>query len=258
MISFVVVEYNSVEEVRGCLSSVLSGGFKERDCEVVVSSNSCYGSDYQAELASSMPEVRWVFNEKNGGFAYAMNRGLAAAKGDVLVIMNPDCKIIGGVKDMAAYLLQNESVGAIGPRVIGHDGIVQDTARRYVTLQRFVRRQMVRVFTSREAVSEYDCSKLQCVDWLAGAFIMLKRSVYEQIGGLDEEYFMYSEDVDWCTRIRAAGYNVVYYPEAEVEYSGTRRARTDKKYAKIFLKSLLRLWRKFGCLSDRSARKCRR
>ena len=78
------------------------------------------------------------------------------------------------------------------------------------------------------------------------SFMMMPRQAYEVVKGLDEYYFLYCEDMDFCKRIQLEGFSVVYYPESEIEYEGTRSARRSLKYACIFFKSLLRYWTKFG------------
>ena len=84
------------------------------------------------------------------------------------------------------------------------------------------------------------------VDWGIGAFMMMPRKAYEAVQGLDDGYFLYCEDMDICKRMQLNGYSVIYYPNAEIVYEGTRSARKSKKYARIFLQSLFRYWGKFG------------
>jgi len=86
------------------------------------------------------------------------------------------------------------------------------------------------------------------MDWVCGAFMMMSRTSYTFAKGLDDGYFLYCEDMDLCKRMWLGGYKVIYYPMAEIEYEGTRSARYSLKYALVFLKSLLRYWRKFGCI----------
>ena len=244
MISIVVIEYNAIDEIIQCVKEVKEY-CKDVEYELIVSSNSCYSSERQAELRKTIPDVKWSFNEKNGGFAYGMNRGLKIAKGDYLVIMNPDVEVKGSLTVLIDFLNRHKKVGAIGPQIVGRDGAIQDSCRSFVTPWRFVKRQIRRTMTGAVSVHEgYDYSKTQTVDWVIGAFIMVRREVYEQVGGLDEAFFMYAEDIDWCTRIWQAGYEVVYCPGLKVVYEGSRSARKNKKYARIFLSSHVKYWRK--------------
>ena len=245
-ISIVIVEYNSLGELQRCTES-LKKGFTY-NVELIVSSNSCYPQEKQQEILSQFPQFKWSFNQKNGGFAYAMNQGLKLATGDYLIIANPDCVFLEKLDSMVEFLQQHPEVGAIAPQIIDENGIVQDSCRHYVSVQSFVLRQIRRVLTRKEVLPNplVDYSKVQTVDWIIGAFIMVSRAVYEKTSGLCDEYFMYSEDMDWCTRIRIAGWEVVYFPNVQIQYKGTRSARKNTRSAKVFLKSALIYWRKFG------------
>ena len=215
--------------------------------EVWVSSNSCYDIQQQKDIDQSDETVHWIFNERNGGFAYAMNKGLQRAKGDYLIIMNSDCTMNGGMDTMINLLQCHPEVGAIAPQMRDEYGNIQDTARPYVSLSRYLVRQVRRVLGHCESVlDQMDYSRVQTVDWLIGAFIMVTREAYNRTGGLDENLFMYAEDLDWCTRIRQHGLEIVYDPRVVVTYKGTRRARGNWKYARIFIRSHVNYWRKFG------------
>lgn len=247
MISIVVIEYNSLHDIDKCIAAI-----KQRctgiEYEIIVSSNSCYSKERQDEILRAVPDVRWCFNKKNGGFGYGMNQGLKIASGDCLVVMNPDVVLRGNIMDLADFLQSHKKVGAIAPQILGHDGTVQDSCRRFVTPWRFFVRQLRRKLTGNELVKneKIDYSRIQTADWVSGAFIMVKKEVYENVGGFDDGFFMYYEDVDWCTRIWKAGYQVVYYPKVQIEYEGSRSARKNKKYAKIFIQSQMRYWKKTG------------
>lgn len=246
MLSIVIVEFHSIDDISLCINSIRSQ--TNLPIEIIVSSNSQYSTRKQEEILNEFPLCKWSFNEKNGGFAYAMNKGLAIASGDYLVIMNPDCKIQYGIDKMIAFLHNHPEIGAIGPRIQDKNGLLQDTCRCYVSFSSFISRQIKRMITHKESIlnTSFNYNKIQTVDWIIGAFIMISRKAYELTKGLSEEYFMYAEDLDWCTRIRKSGLEIVYYPKALVEYKGTRSARKSKKYATIFLKSHLTYWRKFG------------
>lgn len=224
--------------------------------EILVSSNSCYDEQERREIKKLGGSVHWIFNARNGGFAYAMNEGLKVATGDYLVIMNSDCLLTSDLQCMIDFLRRHPEVGAIAPQMRDAEGNIQDTARPYVSLSRFFVRQLKRLRGHRESVLDnMDYSRVQTVDWLIGAFIMVSRKAYELTGGLDDQLFMYAEDLDWCTRIRQQGLEVVYYPKVVVTYKGTRRARVQWKYARIFIQSHLAYWRKFGFFSGYPLRK---
>ncbi len=245
-LSFVIVEYFSEDEVKKCLNSIACN--LHIPFEIIVSSNSCYDKAKQHRLLDCDKRVRWIFNDRNGGFAYAMNRGLKEAKGNYLIIMNPDCTIDSDLGEMVIFLQNHPDVGAVAPMIHDYAGSVQDTARPYVSLPRFLSRQFRRIIFHKESVldTSMDYTKIQTVDWVIGAFIMVTRKAYEMTGGLDDSFFMYAEDLDWCTRIRQKGLEIVYYPHCQITYKGTRRARKNKKYARIFLHSHFLYWKKTG------------
>jgi len=247
MISLIVIEYNSVDEIQKCVNYV-EKCCGDIDYELIVSSNSQYPESKQLQLQKDFPSVIWSFNDRNGGFAYGMNQGLAIAKGDHLVVMNPDVQLKDSIAPLSDFLSNHIDVGAVAPQIVGYDGEIQDSCRKFVTPLRFFVRQLRRLLTNKIAIrnNDFDYNRIQTVDSVIGAFIMVKRQVFEKVGNLDESYFLYAEDIDWCTRIWQSGYQVVYNPTVQIVYEGSRRARTTLKYAKIFMKSHFFYWKKFG------------
>lgn len=245
-ISIVIVEYNSLDELQQFAESLQVG--ETYEVELIASSNSCYPKERCEVIQSQFSQFKWSFNEKNGGFAYAMNQGLKLATGDYLIIANPDCVFIDKLDEMVVFHQQHPEVGAIAPQIVDENNLLQDTCRHYVSVQSFIWRNIKRIFTRKEVILDFgvDYSQIQTVDWVIGAFIMVSRAVFEKTGGLSDDYFMYAEDMDWCTRIRLAGWEVVYFPKVKIQYKGTRSARKNSGSAKIFLDSLKTYWKKFG------------
>lgn len=245
-LSVVIVEYNRIEETLECIASLKQ--YVTVPFEVIVSSNSCYDQQKKSQIDLTNEQVRWIFNDFNGGFAYAMNEGLKVAKGKYMIIMNSDCLLTSDLKDMISFMDKHPQIGAIAPQMRDADGNIQDTARPYVSVPRYIWRQTRRILGHKVTILDrkMDYSKTQTVDWLIGAFIMVTRKAYEATEGLDNRFFMYAEDLDWCTRIRQKGLEVVYFPETTIIFKGTRRARYSKKYARIFIQSHFIFWRKFG------------
>lgn len=247
IISFVIIEFHSTEDINACITSIKTR-CENVPYEIIVSSNSCYPLETRSKLEHDFPEIRWSFNNKNGGFAYAMNQGLKIAHGEYMTIINPDVRIKNGLDSMIEFMQSHPSIGAIAPLIVNEQGMIQDSARPYVSVQRYVWRCFKRIISHKSSVLDknMDYTQVQTVDWVIGAFIMVRKEVYEKTKGLDEYYFMYAEDLDWCTRIRTFGYEVVYFPLSKVEYEGSRSARHSPKYAKIFFKSHIYYWNKYG------------
>lgn len=242
ILSFIIIEYHSFDDIVECIATIRSS--TSLSYEVIVSSNSCYLLEVQERILKKMEHVKWVFNSKNGGFAYAMNRGIEKAVGDFLVIMNPDVRIKYGIEYMFDFLYFNEQVGIVSPKIVNSLGEVQDSFRKFLTPSNFILRQLRRIFYRRNEV--ITMTKLENVDWVIGAFMMISKKAYEAVCGMDEKYFLYCEDMDLCKKIHDKGYKVIYYPDAVVVYEGTRSARKSLKYACIFLSSLLHYRSKFG------------
>lgn len=255
-ISIVIIEYNSLNNIKDCVDKILSK-CKSVKYEIIVSSNSCYDKQIQLEILKNFSNCKWVFNPKNGGFAYGMNQGLSIATGRYLAISNPDTILKTDLNEMLDFMNRHEEIGAIAPQIVDNQGVIQDSCRPYVSFYSYVARQFKRIFTRQSLIYEknFDYNKIQTVDWVIGAFIMVRKEVYIRTNGLDEKYFMYNEDLDWCTRIRSIGYEIVYFPPTIVEYKGSRAARSSLKYAAIFLKSITKFWLNFGFFKGYPPRK---
>ena len=243
MLSLIAIEYHSLPDIKYFVESIEA--CVSEDYEIIVSSNSLYSNSDQDRIRAEFNQIKWKFNSKNGGFAYGMDEGLKIAKGDILVVMNPDVKIKSSLVPIKEYLTMNPKVGIIGPKIVDKDGIIQDSFRRFVTPWGFLLRQLGWI-KDKGKLHVKDLKEPVHGDWVIGAFMMCRRDFYEKVGGLSEDYFMYCEDMDWCKRAHLAGYNVTYFPETVIQYKGTRAARRSWKYAKIHINSLLTYWRKYG------------
>lgn len=243
MVSIVVLEYHSLDEIGKFLHSLKH--LVEKGVEVIVSSNSRYGKDEQERILANSSQMRWLFNERNGGFAYGMNEGLQSAKGDYLIVANPDVTLLSTIEPMVLYLHEHPEVGIIAPKIVDEEGVIQDSFRHFVTPWGFLMRQLGWM-KDKGKLHVKDFKEPIHGDWVIGAFMMCRRDFYEKVGGLSDDYFMYCEDMDWCKRAHLAGYDVVYFPDTVIQYKGTRAARHSWKYAKIHIKSLLTYWKKFG------------
>lgn len=245
MLSIVIIEYHSLSDISSFLKSI--DNISDGNVELIVSSNSQYNKEDQNNIVASYQnsKTRWTFNDRNGGFAYGMNEGLKVAKGDILVIMNPDVKLVSTLTPMINYLQSHPEVGIVAPKIVDENGTIQDSLRHYITPWGFIMRHLGGILHKRK-LNVKDFNEPVSVDWVIGAFMMCRRDFYEKVGGLSEDYFMYCEDMDWCKRAHLAGYDVIYYPETVIEYKGTRAARRSWKYTKIFIKSLLTYWQKYG------------
>lgn len=225
-LSVVIVSWNVEGLLRKCLRSVqyeLDRATRTLSAEVFVVDNA--SSDGTTSMvAAEFPEVTLIVNESNVGFTRANNQALRLARGQHVCLLNPDCEVLpGSLVDMVDYMYEHPDVGAVGPQLLFPDGSLQSSRRRFPTLRTGLVESTIlqRYFPRSRVVRDYYCDDLPTdqaheVDWLVGACLMVRREALDQVGLLDEGYFMYSEELDWCFRAKRAGWKVVYLPQAKV------------------------------------------
>lgn len=238
-ISVVLLEYHSINEIKLAVETIRK---YDKECEIIVSSNSLYNRNEQSKVIETVPDVKWVFNKINGGFGYGMTMGANVAKGEYIVFLNSDVLLKTGFDSMVNFLEKNKNVGMIGPELVDGNGVVQDSYRKFVTPWNFILRHVKRLI---HVEKDQKRVKPIVVDWVIGAFMFTKKVYFDMVGGFDyKTYFMYQEDMDLCYELKLKGLETVYYPLVSAQYVGTRAARKKLKYTKIFLKSLFRYWKK--------------
>ncbi len=232
-ISIVIVSYNGREHLRRCLASLLAHPPAAEREVIVVDNDSADGSADM--VASDFPGVRLLRMRRNLGFAAGANRGIKEATGEAIVLLNPDSEIeTDPFAPLLAYLREHDDVGIVAPRLLNPDGSLQLSCRRFPTFSvaLFNRYSLLtRLFPhnrySRQyLLNDWQHDSVSEVDWVSGACLMVRRSLLERIGLLDEGYFMYIEDVDLCQRLHRAGAKIVYYPAVSVVHHIGQSSRT--------------------------------
>jgi GT2 family glycosyltransferase len=252
----VILSWNVRDLLRQCLESVASGcplsaNHPPLTTEIIVVDNA--SSDGSVEMVrAEFPAVRLIANQTNRGYTGGNNDGIAAATGRYVMILNPDTRVLNdALAAMVAYADAHPDVGVVGPQLLNPDGSVQSSRRRFPTLmtglfestwlQPLAPRDVLR----RYYVLDQPDDAIQEVDWLFGACFLVRRTVIQQVGALDEDFFMYSEEMDWCYRIRQAGWKVVYLPEAQViHYGGKSSDQVAAQRHIYFQTSKVRYFRK--------------
>lgn len=222
LLSIVILNYKSAGLLRQCLKSidVLRLPFEH---EVIVVDNASH--DGCAEMVKKLfPSVHCIQSEKNLGYAGGNNLGLRAATGEYILVINPDILMLttnlGGMID---YLRAHPEIGILGPKLINPDGSLQYSCYRFPGFfMPFYRRTFIGTLPGfRQRVGDYlmqdwDHQHTRPVDWILGGCFLMPRSALQKIGYLDERFFMYFDDIDYCRRAWESGFQVVYYAESEV------------------------------------------
>jgi GT2 family glycosyltransferase len=254
-LSTIVVNWNGGEtllESLARLQRALDGAAHE---VVLVDNASADGS--AREAARRFPQWRTLFNDRNVGFGAANNQAFAHAQGRYVLILNPDVHLDrSALHTLVDFMESRPQVGACGPKVLESDGrtISPWCARRdpgpldvffeYVFLYRLFPRH--RIF-ARYVMGAWDHADSRSVDALSGACLLVRREVVEQVGGFDERFFMYGEDLDLCRRIRRSGWEVCFVADAVVRHEGARSTRqVSDRGARWAVESHVQYFRKWG------------
>lgn len=250
-LSIIIVNWNVCELLRACLQSIVQGrGMLDLEVIVVDSASS---DDSVVMVQQEFPWVRLIPCVENVGFPRGNNVGMAAANGRFLYLLNPDTEIVDtALEVMVRYLVQHPDVGAVGSQLLHPDGTVQSSRRRFPTLwvglfestwlQPLAPASLLRHYYALDLPDDRPVE----VDWVMGASLMVRRDVLTQVGGMDEAYFMYSEELDWCRRIKDSGRRVVYLPTAQVvHYEGKSSEQAVTARHINFNRAKLRYFRKY-------------
>ena len=221
-LSIIIVNWNTREILDECLRSVYASQTSKQFDLWVVDNASSDGSVQM--LQDKYPQVQLISNKVNVGFAQANNQAIDKSSGDYVMLLNPDTVVERDVvENLVNFLNENPDVGAVGPRLLNPDGTLQISAYPRPTLVR----EFWRLFhldclknLGEYPMSEWSPTEIRDVDVLMGACFLIRRKVLSQVGLLDEDFFMYSEEVDLCARIQNYGWRISWVPMVEVIHLG--------------------------------------
>jgi N-acetylglucosaminyl-diphospho-decaprenol L-rhamnosyltransferase len=258
-VSIIILTWNVRDLLRACLQSLSPAGPSTEI--IVVDAGSADGS--AAMVRAEFPQAQLIASAENLGYSRGNNLGLAQAQGRYLFVLNPDTVVEpGSLAAMCGYMDAHPRVGVLGPRLVMADGSVQPTRRRFPTLATgFFESTWLQPLAPSGLLRRYFAEDLPAdeahpVDWLVGAALFVRREAYAQVGGLDEGFFMYSEELDWQRRLRAAGWLCVYFPAARVVHYEARSSTQVPAATHIrFNTSKVRYYRKYhGALAAQALR----
>ena len=222
-LSVIIVNWNTRELLSQCLQSVYETAGDVGLEVLVVDNGSSDGSG--AMVRREFPQVRLIENVENVGFARANNQAVVISQGRYVLLLNSDAVLrSGALQAMCRFMDQRSEAGVVGAKLLNPDGSFQASYMDFpvildevLLLTKLSRLFHPACFPSHSLAESQEVSE---ADWVPGTCLMIRRETLEQVGGLDEDYFMYSEEVDWCWRVKRAGWKVFYLPEAEVLHWG--------------------------------------
>ncbi|HTV01875.1 MAG TPA: glycosyltransferase family 2 protein [Luteitalea sp.] len=238
-LSIVIVTFNAREDALACLASVYAHP-PDRPWDVVVVDNQSVDGTADA-IATRWPDLALVRLPENIGFAAANNIGIRASTGALVLLLNSDTLVDAGqIEALCAALESEPTAAAAGPKLIDGEGRQEISFGRMISplgepRQKVRARLLARGPAAVRTRIAADLQRRQTVDWVSGACLLVRRSAAEQVGLLDERYFMYCEDVDFCAALRGAGFTILYAPDVEVVHlrgrsRATAPAVTNRRY----------------------------
>jgi GT2 family glycosyltransferase len=252
-LSIIILNHNSGSLLVACLDSLFADTFPF-SIEVIVPDNASTDDSLQQAIDRWGPRIRCLHNGANKGFAWGNNRGMAQAVGKFVCLLNPDTIIYpGAFPTLIEFMEQHPKAGFAGPKVLNRDGSFQLSAKRSIptpldAIYRAV--GLSRLFPNSRRFARYNVTYLhpdetQAVDACTGCCIVARQEMLDQIGLLDEGYFIYCEDVDWFVRAKKAHWEVWYVAAAVIEHHHAYSAAFRKRQAVVdFHHSMTRFYRK--------------
>ncbi len=253
-VSVVIVSYNSRSVLSPCLESLTAQSLFEHTEVIVVDNASSDGTPTM--VRENHPWVKLIAGRKNVGFSRGVNIGIREAAGEYLLILNPDTVVRrDSIEKLIEFMERNPNAGIVGPKLVYHDGTLQFSCRRFYTWKVLVLRRtfLGKIFKNSQAVAthlmmDFDHDSTREVDWILGACLLVRREAVESVGLLDERFFLYFEDVDWCYRMKQRGWKVFYHPDSVVIHSYARESAQSviNRSVVAHLASLIRYYDKWN------------
>jgi GT2 family glycosyltransferase len=251
-LSIVIVNWNTLGMLREVLASVEAGRGDLRLQVIVVDNASTDGSPDM--VAEEFPQAELIRNAENRGFAAANNQGFAVATGRHILLLNSDTLVLGEVLPASVrYLDAHPRVGAMGCRVLNTDGTMQRTCSMWpgplnlALLTSGLWKLPWPRFLGRYHMTDWQRDSERVVEVVSGCYMMLRREVLEEVGALDEDFYFYGEETDWCRRMREAGGELRFAPVGEIIHHGSGSVRKlNHKRDVMLTDAMVRLNRKHG------------
>jgi hypothetical protein len=260
-IDIIIVNYNSTGYLLNCLRSIYEDAARDADADFEIHVMDNASTDNVNAITDKFPQVVLWKNQVNIGFARAVNCLISRTRSPYILILNPDARINNGfLRSILNFILENPGVGIVGPRIFEENGMIQGSARAFPTpLTALFGRSsaLTRMFPGNRLtlknilIKKIENADFLDVDWVSGACMLVRRRAAEEVGMMDERFFLYWEDADWCKRMFEKGWRVVYYPRASiVHYAGVSSKKRDIRSLLDFHMSAYEFFCKHSIRSD--------
>ena len=248
-LSIILVCWNNKDYLEPCLHSLYGARLHSSYVVLVIDNGSKDGS--QAMLREKFPQVIIIQNDDNLGLGKASNQGIEASNGKYVLLLNNDTILNGSSIDaMVEFLDAHPEVGAVGGRLINPDGSIQSCYNNFSTLhEEFLIATRLGELYRKGYPSNMTESRVKSVDWLCSACLMLRRSALDQVGLLDEKFFIYGDEVDLQYRLKRAGWLVYFLPDADIIHYGGRSLNRWRRRKLVYRGKMLFYQKNYGSLS---------
>jgi GT2 family glycosyltransferase len=250
-VSVVIVNWNTKTLLLDCIRSLYDTTLTRR-MEVIVVDNASTDGSVEA-VEHCFPNVTMICNDMNLGFAKANNIGIGASSGKYVCLVNSDIKVLDGcIESMCAYMNTHPAIGLLGPQILNKDLSLQSSCGELPSVKSSLMQALMldkllpRLrYCRNRFMDDFDHRTLRHVETLSGCFLMARREALDQVGPLDERFFFYAEDVDWCKRFHNAGWPLVFYPGGRaIHYGGASSAAAPTKFLIEMERANMQYWRK--------------
>jgi len=233
-LSILIISWNTKEFLLSCIRAVSETEGRISREIIVIDNGSQDGS--VSEVKRVFPSVHVIQNEENLGFSKAVNQGLQEASGRYVLLLNPDTQVKhGAIEQLVSFMEGCPDAGVAGAQLLNDDGSKQNSIANFPSLTtELLNKSLLRwLFPKKFPGKERNYPEPVEVDSVIGACVMVRRTALEQVGLLDEDYFLFLEETDWCYRMKRAGWKVYHVPQAEVYHFQGKSAGTARKRARV-------------------------
>ena len=252
-----IVSYDSLNFLKPCLDSIYNGPPSIKYDIVVVDNAS--SDDSPKFIKNNYPLVILILNDKNIGFSAANNKAINRTNSKYIMLINSDCQVYeGSIDNLVEFMEKNTDIGIVGPKIVNSDGSIQHSCRRFPSIMNAGFHTILtgiapnNPFSRKYKLADVNRDTPFEVDWVSGSCMVIRREALKDTGVLDENYFMYVEDIDICYRMWQENWKVYYYPYCKIMHhiggsSGNQQVKASIRMQKsvfyFFWKNYKRSWK---------------